>query len=106
MKKDRNNWRNRVIIELGNPNCKGAFATTRGKDPEGKWRVAGLELYIYDTGEKNPPALPKETHGEPLKEKDTNPTMNINETTEGASASAENNFINTTVPKSGWGDTL
>lgn len=103
-KKDRNDWKNRVIIQLGNPNYKGAFATTREKDPEGKWRVAGLELHIYDTGEKNPPALPKETHAELLKEKDINPTRNMSETTEGASALAENDSLDTTVPRSGWGD--
>jgi len=106
MKKDRHDWRSRVIIGMGNPNYKGAFATTREKDPEGKWRVAGLELHIYDMGEKNPPALPKETHGELLKEKVTNPARNMNETTEGASAPVENNSVDTAVPKSGWGDTL
>ena len=105
-RKDRNDWKNKVIIALGNPNYKGALATTREKDPEGKWRVAGSELHIYDAGEKNPPALPKETYGELLKETDTNPTRIMNETTGGASAPAENNSVDTTVRKSGWGDTL
>ena len=112
LKKDRDDWRSRAIIELGNPNYKGVFATTREKDSEGKWRNAGLELHIYDTGEKNPPALPKGLHRELLKEKVINPTRNINQTIEEASASAENNSIDTTIPKvqtkasSGWGDTL
>lgn len=95
MRKDRYNWRNRVIIELGNPNYKGAFAPTREKGPEGKWRAAGLELHIYDTGEEYPPALPKEIHREILKEKHTDPTRNMNQTTEEASAAADNNSIDT-----------
>jgi hypothetical protein len=98
MRKDRYDWKDKRIIELGNPNYKGAFATTREKDPEGKWRVVGLELHIFDTGEENPPALPKEHH---LKEKVTNPTKNINQTTEEASAPAANNCIGTTTPKEG-----
>ena len=94
MKKDRDDWRSRAIIELGNPNYKGVFATTREKDSEGKWRKAGLELHIYDTGEKNPPALPKGLHQEFLKEKVINPTRNMNQTIEEASASAENPYCN------------
>jgi hypothetical protein len=74
MRKDRYDWKNRVIIELGNPNYKGAFSSTRERGPEGKWRIAGLELHIYDAGEKNSPAQPEE--------KVVNPTENLNQTTE------------------------
>ena len=99
MRKDRYKWRDRVIIELGNPNYVSAFAFTREKDHEGKWRAAGLELHIYDTGEEYPPALPKEIYWELLKEKDTNPTRDANQTTEEASAPADNNSIDITMPK-------
>ena len=112
MKKDRYDWRNRVIIELGNPNYKGVFAPTREKGPEGKWRVAGLELHIYDTGEENPPALPKEIHRGLLKEKVIDPTRNTNQATQETSVPAEINSIDTPIPAEqtktsiGWGDTL
>jgi len=109
MKSARNNWRNKVIIQLGNPNYKAVFAPTREKSPGGKWRVAGLELHIYDTGEEDPSALPKEHH---LKENVINPTRNAKRTTVEASAPRENNFIDTTILRedtkasSSWGDTL
>jgi hypothetical protein len=88
MKKDRYDWKNRVIIELGDPNYKGAFAQ---KGPEGKWKAAGLQLHIYDAGENNPPALPKEFHRDLLKEKVVDPTGKMNQAMERASAPAENN---------------
>ena len=109
-KKDRNNWKNRVIIELGNPNYKGAFAPTREKGPDGKWIAAGLELHIYDSGERDPPALPTEIHRDLLKEGAT--MRNVNQITEEASAPAESNSNDTSIPNeqtrtsTHWEDTL
>ena len=95
MRKDRYDWRNRLIITLGNPNYKGAFALTREKGPEGKWRIAGLELHIYDAGEKNSPALPKEISLELLKEKGVNSTRSSNQST---GKPVEDNSADTPIP--------
>ena len=96
MKKERYDWKRRVIIELGNPNYKGALAPMREKGPEGKWKVSGLELHIYDAGE-NVPALPKEIHRESLKDNVVHPTENMIQTIEEMS-DAENNPTDTAIP--------
>lgn len=95
MKKERYDWKRRVIIELGNPNYKGALAPMREKGPGGKWKVSGLELHIYDAGE-NVPALPREIYRESLKDNVAHPTENMIRTIEETS-DAENNSNDTPI---------
>ena len=92
MRKDRYDWKKQVIIDLGNPNYKGAFSLMWEKGPEGKWKVSGLELHIYDAGEKSPPARPNGIHRGNV----VDPTRNMSRTIEGTSDTG-NNFTDAPI---------